>query len=588
MREFLDSTTAKRLTSEEDNWRTGTMAGGITNVASGVQTTDALLGLFRWSGHSLTYNFPDTAAYYNATYFTAGSVPSSPAFDFATFAAATASLEAAIDKVIASELMAVAPLVYTKTAPGAVADSSFAMASLLPDAELGAPPGGIGYYPGIVQRGGDAWFNVDQPRFNNVQVGDSAYYVVLHELGHTVGLKHGHANDRPGPTMDLLPDDVDSFEFSVMTYHRYIGAPDVPVAGDTPNGSFPQSLMMYDIAAIQYMYGANFNHNSGNTVYTFSPTTGEMFVNGVGQGTPEDNHIFRTIWDGNGTDTYDFSNYTSDLEIDLAPGGWSDFHSGQLAHLSIANDIYARGNVFNALQFEGDTRSLIENATGGSGDDTIRGNSANNVLTGNGGNDWLIGLDGNDRLVGGGGADVLEGGVGGDELSGGAGFDFASYEHAATGVYASLMSPALNSGEAFHDMYIGIEGLIGSAHNDTLIGNGSANTLRGGRGNDTLSGLGGADILDGGAGNDSLRGGAGNDTFLFMGGIGHDTIVDWQDGPWFLAHDYISFQGMGLSMADLSISYCGGNAVVSVAALHGDITVLGVLPGSLGADDFLF
>lgn len=87
------------------------------------------------------------------------------------------------------------------------------MASLFADAELGAPPGGIGYYPGIVQRGGDAWFNVDQPRFNDVQVGDSAYYVVLHELGHTVGLKHGHANDRPGPTMDLLPDDVDSFLF---------------------------------------------------------------------------------------------------------------------------------------------------------------------------------------------------------------------------------------------------------------------------------------------------------------------------------------------------------------------------------------
>jgi serralysin len=194
------------------------MAGGIANVASGVQTTDALLGLFRWNGLNLTYNFPDTAAYYNATYFTAGSVPSSPAFDFATFAAATASLEAAIDKAIASELMAVAPLVYTKTTPGAAADSSFAMASLFADAELGAPPGGIGYYPGIVQRGGDAWFNVDQPRFNNVQVGDSAYYVVLHELGHTVGLKHGHANDRPGPTMDLLPDDVNSFEFSVMTY----------------------------------------------------------------------------------------------------------------------------------------------------------------------------------------------------------------------------------------------------------------------------------------------------------------------------------------------------------------------------------
>jgi len=48
-----------------------TMAGGIANVASGVQAVDALLGLFRWGNPKLTYNFPDTASYYNATtYFT--------------------------------------------------------------------------------------------------------------------------------------------------------------------------------------------------------------------------------------------------------------------------------------------------------------------------------------------------------------------------------------------------------------------------------------------------------------------------------------------------------------------------------------
>ena len=205
-------------------------------------------------------------------------------------------------------------------------------------------------------------------------------------------------------------------------------------------------------------------------------------------------------------------------------------------------------------------------------------------------------MEGNDRLVGGAGPTSFpagrattcsNGGVGGDELSGGAGLDFASYEHAAAGVYASLMSPALNTGEAFHDMYISIEGLIGSVHNDSLFGNGSANTLRGGRGNDALSGLGGADILDGGGGNDSLRGGAGNDTFLFTGGIGSDTIVDWQDGPWFLAHDYISFQGMGLSMADLSIAYSGGTrswtSRLARRHHHSDVAV-----GSIGADDFLF
>ena len=284
------------------------MAGGIANVASGVVTIDALLGNFKWNSPNLTYNFPDAASYYNAsTYFTAGA-PSSPTHDFASFAPVTPSLQSAITHAITTQLTAVAPLNYTLVAPGATADSSFARADLFVDAELGVPPGGVGFYPGGIQRGGDAWFNVNQARFNDVDVGDSAYWVVLHELGHTLGLKHGHANDRPGPTDDLLPDDLNSMEFSVMTYHRYVG--DTAPFNDTEEGSFAQSLMMLDIAAIQYMYGANFNSNAGNTVYTFSTTTGEMFIDGMGQGTPQANRIFRTIWDGNGIDTYDLSNYT--------------------------------------------------------------------------------------------------------------------------------------------------------------------------------------------------------------------------------------------------------------------------------------
>ena len=92
------------------------------------------------------------------------------------------------------------------------------------------------------------------------------------------------------------------------------------------------------------------------------------------------------------------------------PGGHSNFQSGQLAQLSIANNIFASGNVYNALQYNGDARSLIENATGGSGNDVIKGNAANNVLNGNAGNDQLFGYDGNDTLNGGDGADELNGG----------------------------------------------------------------------------------------------------------------------------------------------------------------------------------
>jgi len=58
--------------------------------------------------------------------------------------------------------------------------------------------------------------------------------------------------------------------------------------------------------------------------------------------------------------------------------------------------------------------TVIENATGGSGADTINGNSAANVLTGGGGDDVLNGNAGNDTLNGGLGNDSMAGGEGND------------------------------------------------------------------------------------------------------------------------------------------------------------------------------
>ena len=97
------------------------------------------------------------------------------------------------------------------------------------------------------------------------------------------------------------------------------------------SGDYPQTYMQYDIAALQAMYGADFTTNSGNTVYKWSASTGETFVNGVGQGTPLRNKIFLTIWDGGGIDTYDLSNYSGGASIDLAPGGFVKFSDAQLA-----------------------------------------------------------------------------------------------------------------------------------------------------------------------------------------------------------------------------------------------------------------
>ena len=143
--------------------------------------------------------------------------------------------------------------------------------------------------------------------------------------------------------------------------------------------SYPQTLMMLDIAATQEMYGANFATNGGNTVYKWSATTGEMFINGVGQGAPAGNKIFMTIWDGGGHDTYDFSNYTTNLSVNLQPGGWSTVSTTQLA--SLGSGHYAAGNIANALLYDGNPASLIEDVIGGTGSDRIVGNIADNHFT---------------------------------------------------------------------------------------------------------------------------------------------------------------------------------------------------------------
>jgi hypothetical protein len=190
-----------------------------------------------------------------------------------------------------------------------------------------------------------------------------------------------------------------------MTYRSFVGA---NLNGYTVrDGSYPVGLMIADIEALQYLYGADYGTNSTDSVYTFSSTTGVMSINGVAQLSSVANKIFRTIWDGGGNDTYDLSNYTTNLQINLEPGGWSTFSTTQLADLG--GGFYpgklARGNVANAELYQGNTASLIENAIGGTGNDTIIGNQANNVLNGNGGNDTLEGGLGNDTLIGGAGID---------------------------------------------------------------------------------------------------------------------------------------------------------------------------------------
>lgn len=260
-----------------------------------------------------------------------------------------------------------------------------------------ANPTAYSYYPADAGYGGDIWFGYATD-FENPIAGGWGYFAHIHEAIHAMGLKGGHEVGPAPAYFPALPYEWDSLEFTVGTYRSFIGAPTDGYRNET--FGFPQTLMMLDIQALQYLYGPNWNGNAGNTVYRWNPDTGEMSVNGVGQGQPGANRVFLTIWDGGGTDTYDMSNYANAVFIDLAPGAWSVTSDAQRAQLNAYDGtVFARGTVYNALQFGSDTRSLIENAIGGPGADTIHGNQGPNEIQGRGGDDIIDGGAGIDTAA---------------------------------------------------------------------------------------------------------------------------------------------------------------------------------------------
>jgi len=358
---------------------------------------DGVLGDYKWATNNVTYSFPTSGSIYGHSYGSGENITNFQSLGSVQQTTARNALKA---------YASIANLTFKETSETATqhADVRLAMSDATPTAWA--------YLPSTAAEGGDVWFNVSNGYFTSPVKGNYAYMVFLHELGHTLGLEHTHEGN-------VMPQDRDSLEYSVMSYRSYIGGS--TTSGYTnEEGGYAQSLMMYDIAAVQHMYGANYATNSGNSTYAWNPATGEMSINGVGQGTPDENRVFLTIWDGGGNDTYDLSNYTTNLKVDLRPGEWTKTSSTQLAKLNWDGSKVAVGNVANALLYHGDTHSLIENALGGSGNDSLTGNDGANLLKGGAGSDKLNGL---------GGADILDGGAGADTLFGGSGadiFDFNS------------------------------------------------------------------------------------------------------------------------------------------------------------------
>ncbi|MGD9921128.1 MAG: hypothetical protein AB7V13_06730, partial [Pseudorhodoplanes sp.] len=220
-------------------------------------------------------------------------------------------------------------------------------------------------------------YNVDHPTWAEGRYFDGpVQQTMAHELGHGIGLRH------PWEHPDL------AWDSELINTVNTIMAYDV-------GGTFSHVVapMAFDIAAIQYLYGANANYRTGNDNYIFDDSESRPWL---------------CIWDAGGIDRITYAG-KGDATIDLRPatlnpndefegvlvaGGYQSIGLG-FGGITIAADF------MNVLPDVGGTTGvIIEDATGGIGDDTIHGNGAINTLRGGRGADKILGGNGGDFIYG--------------------------------------------------------------------------------------------------------------------------------------------------------------------------------------------
>ena len=268
---------------------------------------------------------------------------------------------------------------------------------------------------------------------DQMEPGGNFYRTFIHETGHGLGLKHPHdsgsgafaPNYFPGieatdPAAERQRDlglyDLNHMFGSVMSYAHGYTFDDKGIIVEEPtrqrpvaedyflDHGFAAAPMAYDIAAIQYLYGANTTFASGNNVYMLPDSNDPRpFLPGPPNeaGVPEtivyqpDTAFWQSIWDTGGTDELRYDG-TRNAILDLT-AATLDATTTSRGVLSYAAFIGGGYTIANGV--------VIEKATGGSGDDTLTGNAVANVLTGGAGNDTLDGRAGDDVLDGGNGLD---------------------------------------------------------------------------------------------------------------------------------------------------------------------------------------
>jgi serralysin len=389
---------------------------------------------------------------------------------------------------------------------------------------------------------GDVWVDVSESQNAAPVYGDFGPHVFAHEIGHAIGLNHPGNYDGGSPTYSANASYwQDARMFTIMSYFGSTNT-----GGNLP--AFSWGPQLHDIAAAQRLYGPNMTTRTGDTTYGFNSTAGRTLFD---ISSASDWALF-SIWDAGGVDTLDLSGYSENADIDLRAESFSSAGPTPDAGPAVYNISIARGVV-------------IENAIGGSGADLLTGNNAGNHLSGGAGIDTLLG---------GAGDDTLHGGAGADAVDGGAGIDAVDYTGVAAKLVIRIWNQTVSGDGADGDVIVNIEGAIGGAVGDAIVGSETVgNFLAGGGGDDAINGLSGYDTLRGGQGADRLDGGTGLDTLDYSDATGKVVVRLWNQ----TASGDIA-EGDLISGFERVFGGAGGDAIV------GSENIANYLVGNGGAD----
>lgn len=217
---------------------------------------------------------------------------------------------------------------------------------------------GYSYIPGQTPDAlaGDVWLDVETLQL--LGQGQEGWEVLLHEIGHALGLSHPKSESEVTASTVLLNQWNDN-SYTVMSSMQ------------SPSKLWQSWFGALDIQALQSLYGAGRPLATGDDSYLYGNSQGQSLS---------------SLRDAGGTDVLNLSGNSLGAYVDMKPGSFSS--------IGITTQGYAAyNNVFI------DPSTTIENLIGTPYDDVVFGNDASNIIYEWGGNDVIDGRGGINTVV---------------------------------------------------------------------------------------------------------------------------------------------------------------------------------------------